>query len=788
MNTKSNFTVATATLLLVSTFLVSATAFADETQSGRNIAVIIAVSHYDDERFSLPLVANDAIELASTLRQRGGFEIVPLFETRERGAVPNPRTMPTKANIMENVQRVLGEAGPGDTIFLYFSGHGFPHPNDPNITYLLPKDFDPKSLPDSLLETAWLRDQLSRCRATTKIFVIDACHAGGEKSADLLDLDSDVQRTKSLSAHELIDGEMEGVITLASSTKNQLSYFWEVKEMSLFTYWLNEGLKGHADLNGDGVITFNELDEFVNRNVTKTAREVHNVAQTPVRIIRSDVSGVPVVITPRAVSLDVLLDDLAEQIVAAMRIHNVKRTGVLEFTTEFGGRSLDRANSGNLGAYCAEKLEELIRYRLPRRDGFRLVTREAVEKALQTKGIGPDSLFDSRVSTADIRFNDQPMESYVVGTIEGLQGGEVRLRASLVLLDEMERLNTARGTATLTESEWGMLGRSVAVPAAIPVEIAEAEPVIVVTGNVPVTNPADFLPPPQNPRPGYRPPVVESVQPVNTQFVSWIDMTASQMPHPLLSPHRLLDAGIEVRNNSGVFVNRPLQLLDNKMFVPFRVGEVYRIRMRNAHNEWIAARVLVDGLNTLPQRREEPLTKFRVIGQFGDPANVDDEDDEPEEPVSAMAPRVNLNAARYWLLPPGVSSTIPGFFETVGSGAIGREFRIAEAPRSLAAQQDFTEQIGIITIAFYSTRLSDPATRGLRRVGSLGTEAGDAFRTNLRYRDDLELDELLGIIQIHYADGDFTGEAMPGTRLAAPQQQQPQQQQRTPVWQPVRRR
>ena len=755
----------TAALLLLTHSI-----FSSESQSGNKYAIIIAVSQYDNEQFSLPLTANDASALANTLHQRGGFEIIPLYESFDRNVPTSPKTVPTKANIMSETQRVLENCKQGDTVLLYFSGHGYPDRHDPNRTYLLPKDVDVKNIPDTLLETAWLRDLLSRCQATTKFLMIDACHAGGEKSANL-DTNSDLQQSKSLSSHELIVGDMAGVVTLASSTKNQLSYFWEEKGMSLFSYWLNEGLKGHADSNGDGEITFNELDEYVNKNVSKTAREVKNVAQTPVRIIGSAVEGVPVVITPRAVSLNVLLDDLAEQIAAAMQVHNVKRTGVLEFSIEQGGRAIERTNNGTLAAYCAEQLEELVKYRLPRRDGFRIIARESVEKALNAKGIGPESLLDSKVSEANITFNDQPLESYVIGTIEN-RGGEIRLRAVLVSVEDIERLHVARGTATLTESEWGMLGRSVAIPekAKIPAEVVNAKPVVVVSDNVTVVNPVTFLPPSS----GGPQPVKVAYKPVSASLVNWISDNYSQMPHPLRDPNRLLGVEINVQQRIGSgYRNRPLVYKNNEAFAPFRVGDVYQIRLHNAQNEFIAARILVDGLNTLPQ---DPLPK-NTLPQYKFAA-IEETDVVSVPPVAeskpVIAPRVNLDSARYWLLPPGFRGIVPGFFETAGSTASYREFRVTTAPRSEAAQQGFTEQIGVITVAYYSTKKIEPPPAeterekrvriaSMNRRGALGTELGRERTTSLQTRDDLEIDQLLGIVHVYYSDEALAGDSVPPT-------------------------
>jgi hypothetical protein len=42
----------------------------------------------------------------------------------------------------------------------------------------------------------------------------------------------------------------------------------------VFTYYLVQGLKGAADLNRDGIVSLQELYEYVEREVTQRARAV----------------------------------------------------------------------------------------------------------------------------------------------------------------------------------------------------------------------------------------------------------------------------------------------------------------------------------------------------------------------------------------------------------------------------------------------------------------------------------------------------------------------------------
>ena len=58
------------------------------------------------------------------------------------------------------------------------------------------------------------------------------------------------------------------MVTIASSTADQKSQIWEDKQQSLFSYWLDQGLKGHADADNDGNVDIDELYKYVSRQVT----------------------------------------------------------------------------------------------------------------------------------------------------------------------------------------------------------------------------------------------------------------------------------------------------------------------------------------------------------------------------------------------------------------------------------------------------------------------------------------------------------------------------------------
>ncbi len=134
------------------------------------------------------------------------------------------------------------------------------------------------------------------------------------------------------------------------------------------------------------------------------------------------------------------------------------------------------------------------------------------------------------------------------------------------------------------------------------------------------------------------------------------------------------------------------------------------------------ARVLVDGLNTLPQKE---TVKGVMTTRWGQ--------------------RVSLDEARAWVLDPQQArvNAIRGFVTETGVDGKLKEFVVVDADQSLAARKQFTDQIGLITAAFYTP------TSGAR---SIGTAAGEDQNADLGERNGLRPGNLLGVIHIRYVD------------------------------------
>jgi len=635
---------------------------------GREWALLIGIEKYHRVP-QLLYTTNDVRQLATTLRKRGGYAEDCVLEMSEQSA--NPRFQPLKASIEAELASWLKQPGPEDTVLVYFSGHGFR--DAAGKMYLAPIDCNPDDLVRTGISVEWFRQQLAACKAHFKLLMLDACHAGSEKGAD------DKQSVTSKDLGEPFK-DLEGVVTLASSTAKEKSQIWEDKQQSLFSYWVNQALRGNADENNDGVVDIDELYKYVYRNVTRTARARLPLPQTPVRIVRSGTPDVPAVVRLRGLSLRQVLADAAERLADAIEERRIKKVGVLEFTNDTKVGELLGADFGLLGRYCAEELERRLVDQGENK--FSVVDRRRLQAALQEQGFKLADL-DSTNALKDLSNRAGGMPIITLGTLRNRAGRVINVQCKLVATDSDDLVGMAGGTALLNESEWAMLGKSVTL------------------------RPEDY-------RPGPMTPGQPSPQ---THIIQRMDQKA-EGPHPFADPNFPfpIKVMIDGKERKGV-------LRGNDYFLPVRKGEVYELWVENRTGQMALMRLLVDGLNTLPEKETTKGVTSYVIGK-----------------------RVNLDSARHWELDPAESPVfaVRGFVTEVAAQGKLREFVVVDADDSLAARQKFTDQIGIITAAFYA-----PASTSRGALGTgLGKERGEEFLS----AHELVPGKLLSVVHIRYVD------------------------------------
>jgi uncharacterized caspase-like protein len=662
--------------------LLAPTVTAAQPSAPKQWAILIGVEKYEKAN-PLQYTVNDVKLLTTTLVRYGGIprdQILEITDQRSEAAF-----QPRKDSLLQSLPDWLSKPGEQDSIIVYFSGHGF-RDKDGKL-YLAPLECDPDEPTSAGIPVEWFRGQLAGCKAAFKLLILDACHAGSEKG----------EETRSVNANDLGNQfeEVDRVVTIASSKASEKSQIWAAKEQSLFSYWLNQGLRGHADRDRNGSVDIEELYNFVFSNVKRTAGLRFPRPQSPVRIVRSGVEGTPTVVALMPQPLSVVLADIAEQLASAIEERKLGRVGVLTFHDHTpGGEEAIGANFGNIGKYCSEELHRQLQDAGAGK--FSVIDRRRLNEAIAKNDFRIASLGSTR-SLVNLSKDVDGMPVLVVGSLLSRKGRVIHLECKLQQTDsDTDPGVVVGGSAALNESQWAMLGISSVVR-------------------------------PEDRRPEYREDSVIQDS-VEAQVIERIDNRAQgQRSHPFLDP--TFEFNVEMIIDGNV---RKGEFRGNDYFVPVKKGEIYKIRVTSRTSQPMMMRLLVDGLNTLPEKEK---SKGVVTEEWG--AHVD------------------LSEARAWVLDPKGPElkgglpvwNIPGFATTTGTNGRIREFLISDAENSLAARQKYTDEIGLITAAFYFA--GDGSRSG---SGALGTQAGDEVSMDLTERAGLKVGNLRGVVHIRYVD------------------------------------
>jgi uncharacterized caspase-like protein len=190
------------------------------------------------------------------------------------------------------------KASKEDMVILYFAGHGATETDvrspdgDGLEKYLLPCDADPKDLYASAIPMREISYIFDRIRSERLIFIVDSCYSGasgGRTISTTAGLRSSISETF---LDRIAGGR--GRIILTASAANEVSEEKDELKHGVFTYFLLDGLLGKADTDKDGVITVDEIYNYVSKYVPQvTGQEQHPVKKGAVegRLILGIVNG-----------------------------------------------------------------------------------------------------------------------------------------------------------------------------------------------------------------------------------------------------------------------------------------------------------------------------------------------------------------------------------------------------------------------------------------------------------------------------------------------------------------
>jgi hypothetical protein len=246
----------------------------------RNIwAVVIGIDRYPHVR-QLKYAVNDANLFYEYL------------VTRNRIPAKNVVLLLNQDATLTNIKSALGTdlknmAGRDDMVLIYFAGHGVTErdaqsPDGDGLEkYLLPFDADLKDLYATALPMGELSRIFNRIRSERLIFIADACYSGAS-GGRTVGMDG-MRASISENFVDRIAGG-KGRVVITASGANEVSAEKDELQHGVFTYFLVEGLKGSADSDGDGVVTVDEIYDYVSKHVpAATTQEQHPVKKGTVQ-------------------------------------------------------------------------------------------------------------------------------------------------------------------------------------------------------------------------------------------------------------------------------------------------------------------------------------------------------------------------------------------------------------------------------------------------------------------------------------------------------------------------
>ena len=173
----------------------------------------------------------------------------------------------------------LQQADWDDLVVIYYAGHGAPDPNRPDNLYLLPHDSDLDAMASTAFPMWDVKTALRRqIKAERVIVIADACHSAGTQEDDVTGI-SGGRNAIAGGFTQLFTPSRRLSITAADTNEFSLE---DVRwgGHGVFTYFLLEALKGRGDINGDGIVTFSEVYEYVSGSVVEATEGRQNPQRT----------------------------------------------------------------------------------------------------------------------------------------------------------------------------------------------------------------------------------------------------------------------------------------------------------------------------------------------------------------------------------------------------------------------------------------------------------------------------------------------------------------------------
>lgn len=222
-------------------------------------ALVIGIDKYSGGWQELRHARSDAEAIAEQLSSMG-FEVRSLYDG---GA--------TKRDIIvQGFSDLAKKVRAEDQVLVFFAGHGHTTTDaDGDNAFIVP--WDGTQDPGTLISMGELEAAAGALNlARHQLFIMDSCYSGVFTAGVPTPADATIEQRGTRRARQIITAGTKGQEVVDDGASGH----------SLFTGAILEGLRGRADLNGDGYITASELMDFL-RLCASTSQQTPTLAYFP---------------------------------------------------------------------------------------------------------------------------------------------------------------------------------------------------------------------------------------------------------------------------------------------------------------------------------------------------------------------------------------------------------------------------------------------------------------------------------------------------------------------------
>ncbi len=286
---------------------------------------VLAVGANDGgaKRETLQYAVSDAQNFVQVMETMGGVDAGVLLSD------PGIEHLEEALHALHN--RVASAEAARREVIIYYSGHADEHG---------------LRLGESLFSYARLRGAMDRMEAEVHIAILDACASGAitrlkggrRQKAFMVDASSD----------------MRGYAFLTSSSEDEAAQESDAIGASFFSHYLVSGLRGAADVTGDGRVTLNEAYHFAFQNTLEGTERTQGGAQHPAYDIKMTGTGDVVMTDVRQTSAGLIL---SEALQGRFFIRNANRQLIAELFKPAGRRVELGLEPGKYRVHMARQIQ-----------------------------------------------------------------------------------------------------------------------------------------------------------------------------------------------------------------------------------------------------------------------------------------------------------------------------------------------------------------------------------------------------------------------------------------------